>query len=118
MARITNGEQIALALQARLQRLKRQERATKPQSPTKVDPKGPDEADPLEAIAAREDLDDDELRRRIVGKLLEQEFGVDFAKDHRFTDLAKRVSDILGRDEDSVVLFRRATEALRDTGSL
>jgi len=113
LARITNNEQIALALQARLQRLKKQKKTSTNAVPNKIDSKNTEEMDALEEIVSNKNLNEDELMQRVVGKLLEDEFGADFAEDHRFLKITNRVSEILQKDKGSSVIFKKALMELR-----
>ena len=113
MTRITNGDQIALALQARLKRLKKQDKSSANDSAAKVERRAADKPEPLKDILSDEELDENTLTRRVVGRLLEDEFGADFAKDHRFATIINRVSDIILRDEGSSEILKQALTDLK-----
>jgi len=115
LARITNGEQIALVLQARLNRLKKQKKASRNEAKNNVDPPAPSERDALAEIAANQNLCEDGLARQVVGHLLEEEFGAEFALDHRFSLIVNKVSEMLQKDEASAKVLSATIEELKQT---
>lgn len=115
MTRITNGEQIALALQARLQRLNKQKKASvDSKNAERVDAKTTDSSDPLKELLDEGGVIDNALINKVVGYLLQDQFGDDFAQDHRFKSIVSRVSTIISQDESSSELVKQALNDLRN----
>lgn len=111
MTRITGADQILLLLQAHLERtgrLRRGERAARPQSTA---------ARARDALAraqsvARNAAAPGDVARLLVTALLAEEFGPDLANDARFQAMVDDVLRVIGADEDAKALLDAAAEQL------
>ncbi|MEM9599392.1 MAG: hypothetical protein AAF926_00085 [Pseudomonadota bacterium] len=114
MVRITNSEQIALAMKARLQRLKKSPKPERARPTDKVETSRSDQTNSLEAIVSRQDDgDDDQMVQKIVTQILADEFGSDMIDDPRFKTVVDRVATLLTEDSDGRDLLDAALSQLR-----
>lgn len=114
MARITNADQIALAMQARLQRLKKSGKAERTPATDKSETSGSMKADNLEMIMSQPEIDEETLTRQLISHILADEIGEDIVADHRFTKIVAQVATIIRNDETSLSLLRDAMSDLRN----
>ena len=114
MVRITNSEQIALAMKARLQRLKKSPKPERTRPTDKVETSRSDQTNSLEVIVARQnDGDDDQLVQQIVTQILADEFGSDIVDDPRFKTVVDRVATLIMEDSDGLAMLNAALSELR-----
>ena len=116
MVRITNSEQISLALKARLQSLKSKKKAEHSTDIDKTKSVDRPRSDPLHKLALDEGLAEKEIGRALVRALLNQEFGDEIAADPRFEQVIQRVSQILEHGEEGQILLEKALIELRGNG--
>lgn len=113
MARVTNSDQIALALQARLQRLRKNKEPTSSATPEKISRNEATGSSRLVEILNEETLDENALARSIVSYFLEEEFGAGITDDRRFATIIHHVSELILQDDASRTLFNETIIALR-----
>lgn len=113
MVRITNSDQIALILQARLKRLGRKTADRKPSNVQTTDQASLSQANAAATAQLPDDLDEAALGRLLIRQFLEDEFGKDFSRDSRSEQMIDRIMQQINADADAKSLFSEALESLR-----
>lgn len=115
MTRVSSSEHVLLLLRERLQRLDRG-RARQPGRPAgSRAPTAPPMAR-LQALAALDELPDEELQRTLVRALLSEELGEEVANDPSFQAVADEVYRMIGESEEGRALIEAAERELRAKG--
>ncbi|WEJ98138.1 MAG: hypothetical protein P0Y59_14420 [Candidatus Sphingomonas phytovorans] len=114
MTRITNADHVLLLLQEQLARLGK-DRAGRTAKPAPVRAGVPEPMARLRALAGREELSDDDLRRALVRGLLVQQLGEAIGNDPAFEAIAGDVLRIIGESEQGRALVDRAIQQLGKT---
>jgi hypothetical protein len=114
MTRVSSSEHVLLLLRERLQRLSR-ERPGRAGAAGRRAPTAAPMAR-LQALAALDELPDEELRRTLVRALLTEELGEEIANDPSFQAVSDEVYRMIGESEEGRLLVEAAERALRQRG--
>lgn len=112
---ISNVDRLALILRERLRARvgaagKRQERT--PSSPNS----GPRGMAAVNAVAALENADDNQLRRALIQNILADEFGAERINEPKFQQLVARVTSALADEPATSALMEEVLQDLRASG--
>jgi hypothetical protein len=116
MTRVSSSEHILLLLRERLQRMDRGRKGARSAPGGRGDAAQGSPLNRLQALAALDQIDPDELRRTLVRALLSEELGEAVANDPSFEAVAEEVFRLISDSEDGRVLIERAEEELRSKG--
>lgn len=103
MTKITNADQVLILLRAHLERAKRASKAGAQKNSSRSGP-----LERVTKLAATEGLSEEDVARALIGGLLAEEFGAEFAAEPRFQSLVEDVRLMIDRDENGRSLLRRA----------
>lgn len=116
MTRVSSSEHILLLLRERLQRMDRGRKDAPSRGSGPRDAAGGAPLRRLQALAALEQIDPDELRRTLVRALLSEELGEAVANDPSFEAVAEEVFRLINDSEEGRTLIERAEQELRANG--
>ena len=112
MTRIGSVDQVLLLLRERLQRMDRS-RADTSRRADAMARATPGPLARLQAMAAVDQLSDDDLGRTMIRALLADELGEGIANDPAFQSVIEDVARIIGESEEGRKLMERAMRELR-----
>ena len=111
--RVSNNDQVLLALRAQLERLQKQKKAEQSgRVESSVDaPKSATER--VQEVLAKSDLSERQMGRILIQSLLEQEFGSRVANDPALAALSEKILAIIDREPATQKLLTEALQSLR-----
>jgi hypothetical protein len=111
MTRITNTDQVLLLLREQLTRLGK-EPAGRRAAASRTRETTPEPLDRVRALAARDGISEDDLKRALVRGLLVGQLGEALAADPRFEAMSTEVIRIIGESDAGRDLLDRALQQL------
>ena len=117
MPRITNSDQVILLLQNQLQRLNRgnSKKVRRTNSDKQKVEKTP--LNRVQSIAQREELEDDVIKRTLIGGILTEEFGAKVANDPSFQKMIDSVYAAIENDEQARTLLNGSVSQIKRAAS-
>ncbi len=110
MEPISNVDRLVLLLRQRL------EERTRAAGLRKPSPKGDRQASPLaqvQALAAIDGVDDQQLKRALIQSLLTEQFGSELINEAKFQRVVDKVTETIDGEEGSARLLSRIVSELR-----
>lgn len=112
MTRITSSDQVLLLLREQLQRMGKSRNAAAPAAVANRGSSKP-ALSPVQALAARGGLDEEEFKRTLVRAMLTEQFGEQVAQDPALQSIFEDVFRVVAQDEDGARLLENAADQLK-----
>lgn len=113
MAEISNVDRIVTVLRQRLAERARSSSSARPTA--SVQAKTPTPLQTVQALAAADDISDEQLGRALVQGLLAEELGAHLVNEAPFQQVVERVVSTIEADETTAVLLKRMLRELRSS---
>ena len=114
MTRITQADQIMQLLRQQLQRLGPNGHAARASRTGKSAPQRQSPLTRIAAMAALDNLSDDDLARALIRALLTEEFGETLASEPKFARIVDEVHRMISEDTETARLLVRSLSQVKD----
>jgi len=112
MSAISNVDRLVVVLRQRLLEQVQQPAANRADLPNETQRQATG-FEQLQALAAVDDIEDDQLRRALIQNILSEYFGPELLNEAKFQQVIDRVTDVLKRDPKLSKLLSQVVRDLR-----